>query len=506
MGFKELFGFKPSGQEKKDKPERIEDLAKRIRIVDPEGRAVDHKPREAAEGCQTVKTRTRREAENEAGISRRGFLKGAAILTGAAVVGGGAFKAAEYLIDKAKEEAEEETPEQAEITEEDIRSVKDIFNYRKEGRIEFNLKTVERIKEHWKRQYQENPELKESFIRGFKAMGQWRPYLEKIFTEQGLPEEYMYLAIPESHWRMHARSRMGAKGPYQFMPDTAKKFDLKMTKNVDERCDPLKSGQACAKLLKQIYRSSGDKSLTFSGYNGGFLWQYLRQEKEQGNKPEYKGFLTFMEDKINQTRDKIKTSRYLHYNFKAKDSLFKLAEKYQVSVEELMKLSGITDERKIRPGQRIVIPGGEAQKQIYFQDKIAGFAENLNYPAKFYAVLELIKEGFVTEQAKPITFQTRTVKQGQVKVYEYRVKPGDTLYNIGRRFHTDLKRLHRDNRDTLKHGLKAGSTLIIKGHQPEVITLASLARKVKRPVSRLIYLNPAININAPILDGYEIRV
>ena len=102
------------------------------------------------------------------------------------------------------------------------------------------------------------------------AKGQ--PYfimVEKIFRENGIPEEMKYLAVIESSFNTNARSRVGAVGAWQFMSGTARIFGLSVGKKTDERKDFYKSTVAAAKFLNQLYDQFGDWLLVVAAYNCG---------------------------------------------------------------------------------------------------------------------------------------------------------------------------------------------------------------------------------------------
>jgi len=102
------------------------------------------------------------------------------------------------------------------------------------------------------------------------AKGQ--PYfimVEKIFRENGIPEEMKYLAVIESSFNTNARSRVGAVGAWQFMSGTARIFGLSVGKKVDERKDFYKSTVAAAKFLNELYDQFGDWLLVVAAYNCG---------------------------------------------------------------------------------------------------------------------------------------------------------------------------------------------------------------------------------------------
>jgi len=95
------------------------------------------------------------------------------------------------------------------------------------------------------------------------------PIYEKIFREAGIPEEIKYLSIVESKLDPFAVSRVGATGPWQFMPATAKAYGLGMDSYVDERRDPIKACYAAAAYLRDSYMEFGDWLLAIASYNCG---------------------------------------------------------------------------------------------------------------------------------------------------------------------------------------------------------------------------------------------
>jgi len=95
------------------------------------------------------------------------------------------------------------------------------------------------------------------------------PIYEKAFREAGIPEEIEYLSIVESKLDPAAISRVGATGPWQFMPATAKLYGLNMDGYVDERRDPIQASYAAAAYLKDAYLEFGDWLLAIASYNCG---------------------------------------------------------------------------------------------------------------------------------------------------------------------------------------------------------------------------------------------
>lgn len=95
------------------------------------------------------------------------------------------------------------------------------------------------------------------------------PIFEPILRSNGVPDEIKYLALVESALNPLAVSPMGAKGPWQFMPGAAKRFDLAINSQVDERKDPYLSTGGAARYLKYMYNRYGDWLLAIASYNCG---------------------------------------------------------------------------------------------------------------------------------------------------------------------------------------------------------------------------------------------
>lgn len=101
------------------------------------------------------------------------------------------------------------------------------------------------------------------------ASNYYIPILEEALAYYQIPLELKYLPVIESALNPRARSHAGAVGLWQFMPKTAKRYNLQLNSLVDERCEPIKASYAAAKYLKDLYDIFGDWTLVIAAYNCG---------------------------------------------------------------------------------------------------------------------------------------------------------------------------------------------------------------------------------------------
>ncbi len=129
----------------------------------------------------------------------------------------------------------------------------------------------------------DNPEVRERLEKEFlvslwnrpqvilwmKRSGRYMPYIEEMLKQNNMPMDLKYVAVIESSLTFHMSSSKGAKGSWQFMEETGKKYGLKVDSDVDERRNFLSSTRAAVNYLKKLHEKFGSWTLAAAAYNMG---------------------------------------------------------------------------------------------------------------------------------------------------------------------------------------------------------------------------------------------
>jgi membrane-bound lytic murein transglycosylase D len=357
------------------------------------------------------------------------------------------------------------------------------------------------------------------FKRWLERSARYLPMMQKTFAEEGLPQDLVYLAMIESGFNNRAYSWAHAAGPWQFIEGTGRLYGLDNDWWRDERRDPVKATRAAARHLKDLYNCfEGDWYLAVAAYNAGSgkigravemygtrdFWQlshgsYLQPETKNylpkllaalliAKEPGKYGFteldylppfdfetvtvptttdLEIIADLSGSSYDDIKNlnpelkrwctppgvknyevripsgnrtafvekyallpesrrASYQHHKIKSGDTLLGLARRYGIRVADIVSLNKISNPRSLRVGTDLILPLQKGGSRL--------------------AVADLGDDYQRSRRPAPKS---------------YKVRSGDNLWKIAKRFGVSEKQLKEWNRLGSKSLLRPGQTLVV---------------------------------------------
>jgi membrane-bound lytic murein transglycosylase D len=360
------------------------------------------------------------------------------------------------------------------------------------------------------------------FIQSYKRSGFYRPIILRELKKAGLPEELSWLPLVESGFKTHALSSARALGLWQFIPSTGYKYGLNRDEWIDERLNVEKSTRAAIDYLKDLHEMFGDWLTVLAAYNCGEgrvlkvisrqhinyldrFWDLYHQLPNETARyvPRFLATLLIIKDpqKYNMELEKhldqpyayevVNTSKsmkiqdiaqriavseellnalntelrqritpdkeynlrvppgmgaalvkavddipqaekprpaFIKYKAKRGETVVSIARKYGTSVGAIMSCNNFSSRKRLKPGQRLIIPlGGQSYAKVKSNNPANGVKE-----------------------------------PSSGDIIKYRVKKGDTLASVSKRYDTSIQEIRKLNK-LKKKALRPGQIILISG-------------------------------------------
>lgn len=309
------------------------------------------------------------------------------------------------------------------------------------------------------------------FKQGVIRSGEWRDYIDSVFSDMGLPKELAILPHVESSFNPNAYSRVGAAGLWQFIRATGRRY-MTIDYIVDERMDPFAATRAAARLLQYNHEIIHSWPLALTAYNHG-LASMRRAVNTIGTRDievivrNYKGryfgfasrnfyvaFLAALEVDQNPEKYFGPLNKNQPYDY----SIFKL--KHYISAKDLSKASGISIEKLRQHNRSLLEPVWNGSKHI---------------PKGF--LLRIPKAGQDRSlQSVVLAMPADQRHRQQTPDVEHRVVRGDTLSEIAKRYGYKVSELRAVNGIGSRNIIRIGQKLRLPVDSAERLASVRLAK------------------------------
>ena len=298
------------------------------------------------------------------------------------------------------------------------------------------------------------------FEKWLQRAQRYAPVMQKILAERGLPKDLIYLAMIESGFSAKAYSTAAAAGFWQFIGSTGRVFGLTHNTWIDERRDFIRATEAAASYLAQLYGQTGDWHLAWASYNAG-------------------------EGRIRRAMDKYGTRDFWHL-IEYRKSLAKETMHY---VPKIIAAAMVAKD-PARYGFEL----GPVTDPLLFDEVTVRDATSLQAIASIgnlsVNTLRDLNPALLHDVTPPGRTMTVRVPQGKgealtmaleglprsqrLTYHQHRVRSGDTLSAISRRYHSDIDAIKEFNR-LVSSRLKLGQELIVPAVPPQPSRLRNAA-------------------------------
>jgi membrane-bound lytic murein transglycosylase D len=356
-------------------------------------------------------------------------------------------------------------------------------------------------------------------------MGKYKDLMLEIIREHGLPEDLVYLPLIESGYNPGAYSYARAMGPWQFISSTGRLYGLKRNWWYDERRDFVKSTHAACRYLKFLYEKFGCWKLALAAYNGGEgrvsrtikrqktddFWKLRLKRQTRNYVPLYMAATMIAKDPDKYGYGHVQQMEPLRFDVVAVDKVVELKKVASALGVNLQSIKELNPElmRGVTPpshgNYQLRIPAGFSDKfnEVYAsipKEKYTDWvvhrvrrgealstiaqaygvrlsslksANRIGRSNRIYAGQKLIipvPQGYKKRNVSPETVNSKPANTAPPRTENgvYTVKRGDNLWDISRKFNTDVDDIKDTNNLRGRNPrLYPGDKLVIPGSEKE---------------------------------------
>lgn len=305
--------------------------------------------------------------------------------------------------------------------------------------------------------------------RYLSRLGRYEEYMTDILVAEGLPRELIYVALIESGFSTHARSHASAVGYWQFIRSTGRGYNLVINSMVDERKNPTRATEAASQYFKALYNVFGSWPLALASYNAGenrvmrsIMRNYTRD------------FWTLALTKQLPTE----TSNYVP-KFIAAARICQEPEKY--GFDHVVRMPGLAYETiELKQGVSMRLMAQNLGVSVNTLKDLnpafnTDFVPIYRGSSTEFKVPQGMKEKAIAAASSSVTKHRYIAQEDSAE--SHRVRRGDSLYRIARRYGTTVAALQRHNNLSNRSIIRPGMVLKIPGKGMTSNTYAQASSK-----------------------------
>ncbi|MGK5095232.1 LysM peptidoglycan-binding domain-containing protein [Deltaproteobacteria bacterium TL4] len=337
---------------------------------------------------------------------------------------------------------------------------------------------------------------------GLRRSGQYLPMMQSILKEKGLPLDLAYLVAVESNYNTKARSQSHAVGLWQFIASTGRNHGLQINQWVDDRMDPIKATYAAANYLSTLYHEFNDWELSLAAYNSGEgrvrravkkaqmqglpadFWSIHLPRETRNYVPAMMAVTIISKNLKKYDLDSIGTQDPMiedKFTLPTKFPLQEIASRSGISFKELLELNPSL--------YRGLPPFQQEEYSLYLPEKyheplLASLESKPEPEEKWHGAYAV----FLDKSDR----MTRILEKEGEPLY-FRVRQGDTLWDLSGRYHTTVVRIRTWN------GLSQNSVLSVGQRLKVYIPTWKVFAKAAE-------MTPSQQLNFPQKRSYVINV